>query len=148
MHGLSAPTLSTIENLLITYSQPPYTQVHTHALLFRYLVMSDSLRPHGLQHIRLPCPSPTPRACSNSCPSSQWWFHPNISSSAGFFSSCLQSFFPNIRVFSNELALHIRWPKYSSFSLCTHEFHQQWIVRWCSVFYGKKKKIWVSSGPL
>ena len=35
---------------------------------FRHLVMSDSLRPHGLQHSRLPCPSPTPRACSNSCP--------------------------------------------------------------------------------
>ena len=41
--------------------------------------MSDSLRPPGLQHARLPCPSPTPRACSNSCPSS-WWCHPTISS--------------------------------------------------------------------
>ena len=39
---------------------------------FSYSVMSDSLRPHGLQHARLPCPSTTPRACSNSCPSSQW----------------------------------------------------------------------------
>ena len=53
--------------------------------------MSDSLRPHGLQHARLPCPSPTPRACSNSCPSS-WWCHPTISSSVVPFSSCLQSF--------------------------------------------------------
>ena len=42
--------------------------------------MSDSLQPHGLQHARLPCPSPTPRACSNSCPSNQWC-HPTISSS-------------------------------------------------------------------
>ena len=42
--------------------------------------MSNSLRPHGLQHARLPCPSPTPRACSNSCPSLQW-YHPTISSS-------------------------------------------------------------------
>ena len=42
--------------------------------------MSDSLRPHGLQHARLPCPSPTPRVCSNSCPSSRWC-HPTISSS-------------------------------------------------------------------
>ena len=53
--------------------------------------MSDSLRPQRLQHARLPCPSPTPRACSNSCPSSQWC-HPTISSSVVPFSSCLQSF--------------------------------------------------------
>ena len=53
--------------------------------------MSDSLRPHGLQHTRLPCPSPTPRAYSNSCPLSRWC-HPTISSSVIPFSSCLQSF--------------------------------------------------------
>ena len=53
--------------------------------------MSDSLRPHGLQHAKLPCPSPTPRACSNSCPLSRWC-HPTISSSVVPFSSCLQSF--------------------------------------------------------
>ena len=47
--------------------------------------------PHGLQLARLPCPSPTPRACSNSCPYS-WWCHPTISSSVIPFSSCLQSF--------------------------------------------------------
>ena len=44
---------------------------------FSCSVMSDSLRPHGLQHTRLPCPSTTPRACSDSCPSSQWC-HPTI----------------------------------------------------------------------
>ena len=54
-------------------------------------VGSDSLRPHGLQHVRLPCPSPTPRAWSNSCPLHQWC-HPTISSSVIPFSSCLQSF--------------------------------------------------------
>ena len=54
-------------------------------------VASDSFQPHGLQHTRPPCPSPTPRACSNSCPSS-WWCHPTISSSVISFSSCLQSF--------------------------------------------------------
>ena len=54
-------------------------------------VMSDSLWPHGMQHARLACPSPTPRAYSNSCPSSQWC-HPTISSSGIPFSSCLQSF--------------------------------------------------------
>ena len=53
--------------------------------------MFDSSRPHGLQHARLLCPSPTPRACSNSCPLSQWC-HPTISSSDIPFSSCLQSF--------------------------------------------------------
>ena len=52
---------------------------------------SNYLQPHGLQHARLPCPSPTPRACSNSCPSSQWC-HPTISSSVTPFSFCLQSF--------------------------------------------------------
>ena len=58
---------------------------------FSCSVMSDSLWPHGLQHARLPCPSPTPRACSNSCPLSQWC-HPTISSFAVPFSSHLQSF--------------------------------------------------------
>ena len=58
---------------------------------FSCSVMSDSLRPHGLQHTRPPCPSPTPRAYSNSCPSC-WWCHPTISSSILPFSSCLQSF--------------------------------------------------------
>ena len=53
--------------------------------------MSDSLQPHGLQHTRLPCPSPTPRVYSNSCPLNQWC-HPTISSSVIPFSSCLQSF--------------------------------------------------------
>ena len=58
---------------------------------FSHLVMSHSLWPHGLQLIRLPCWSPTPRACSNACPLS-WWCHPTISSSVVPFSSCLQSF--------------------------------------------------------
>ena len=58
---------------------------------FSHSVMSDSLRPHGLQHARLPCPSPTPGAYSSSCPLS-WWCHPTISSSVIPFSSRLQSF--------------------------------------------------------
>ena len=68
---------------------------------FSCSVMSDfvqpSVQPHGLQHARLPCPSPTPGACSNSCPSS-WWCHPTISSSVIPFSSHLQSF-PESRSF-------------------------------------------------
>ena len=58
---------------------------------FSHSIVSDSLLPHGLQHARLPCPSPTPGVYSNSCPLSQWC-HPNISSSVVLFSSCLQSF--------------------------------------------------------
>ena len=60
-------------------------------LVFSCSVISDSLQPHGLQHARLPCSSPTSGACSNSCPSNQW-YHPTISSSVIPFSSCLQSF--------------------------------------------------------
>ena len=58
---------------------------------FSRSVVSDSLQPHGLQHVRLPCPSPTPKACSNSCPLSRWC-HPTISSPVVPFSSHLQSF--------------------------------------------------------
>ena len=53
--------------------------------------MSNSLKPHGLQYTRLPCPSPSPGGCSNSCPLSRWC-HPTISSSVISFSSCPQSF--------------------------------------------------------
>ena len=58
---------------------------------FSLSVVSDSLWPHGLQHTRPPCPSPTPWVYLNSCPLS-WWCHPNISSSVIPFSACLQSF--------------------------------------------------------
>ena len=58
---------------------------------FSHSVVADSLQPHGLQHTRLPCPSPTPRTCSNSCPLSLWC-HPTISSSVIPFSSPLQPF--------------------------------------------------------
>ena len=81
--------------------------------------MSDSLWPHGLQHARLPCPSPTPKAYSNSCPWSRWC-HPTISSSVIPFSSHLQSFqqsgsFQTTSLFKWSV-LRIRWPKYWSFS--------------------------------
>ena len=59
-------------------------------VLFSHSVVSDSLKPHGLQHVRPPCPSPTPRVHSKSCPLS-WWCHPAISSSVVPFSSHLQS---------------------------------------------------------
>ena len=76
-------------------------------------VMSSSLQPHGLQHTRPSCPSPTPGVYPNSCPLSRWC-HPAISSSVVPFSSCPQSF-PASGSFQ-ESALRIRWPKYWSFS--------------------------------
>ena len=67
---------------------------HTNCSLsvqFSHSVVSDSLQPHGLQHARLPCPSPTPIVYPDSCPLSRW-YHPTISSSVVPFSSCPQSF--------------------------------------------------------
>ena len=80
--------------------------------LFSCSVASNSLWSHGLQHARPLYPLPSPRAYSNSCPLSQWC-HPTISSSV-IPLLLLPSTFPSIRVFSNELALCIRWPKYWS----------------------------------
>ena len=76
--------------------------------------LCPTLWPHGLKHGRLTCPSPSPRACSNSCPFSQWCY-PAISSSDIPFSSC-PLIFPSTRVFSKESDLCIRWPKYWNFS--------------------------------
>ena len=84
-----------------------------YSVQFSRSVMSDSLRPHESQHIRPPCPSPTPRVDSDSCPSSQWC-HPAISSSVLPFSSCPQSL--SAWVLSNESTICMRWPKYWSFS--------------------------------
>ena len=72
-------------------------------LSFSGSVMSESLRPYGLEHV-LPCLSPSPRACANSCPLC-WWYHPTISSSVIPFSFCLKSYpasgsFPMSRLFA------------------------------------------------
>ena len=78
---------------------------------FSHSVISDSLWPHGLQHTRLPCPSPTPGVYSNSCPLSRWCHptsHPLSSPSPAFSLSQHQGLF--------QWVLHIRWPKYWSFS--------------------------------
>ena len=84
--GFSSPTRDGIQTLGSESTDP------NHWLsLFSHPVVSDSLQPHGLQHARLPCPSPTPRACSNSYPSSRWC-HPAILSFFVPFSSCPQSF--------------------------------------------------------
>ena len=88
-----------------------YQSVH-----FNQSVVSDSLRPQGLQDTRPPCPSPPPRVYSNSCPLNPW-YHPTISSSVVPF-SCRPRSFPTSGswVFLNESVLHSRWPKYWSFS--------------------------------
>ena len=88
-----------------SYDQPSSVQ-------FSHSVMSDSLQPHELQHARPPCPSPTPGVHSNSCPSVMPSSHLLL---------CHPLFLlppvpPSIRVFSNESTLHMRWPKYGSFS--------------------------------
>ena len=90
-----------------------FTSWATSSVQFSCSVVSDSLRPHGPQHTRLPCPSSSPEACSNSCSLNQWC-HPTLSSCRPLV--LLPSIFPSIRVFSNESALRIRWPKYWSFS--------------------------------
>ena len=79
--------------------------VHIYSVQFSCSVMSNSLQPHGLQHARPPCPSPTPRVYPNSSPLSRWC-HPTISSSVVPFSSCLQSFpaswsFPMSQLFAS-----------------------------------------------
>ena len=70
---------------------------------FRHSVLSDSLWPHGLQHARPPCPSPTLGVYPNSWPLS-WWCHPAISSSAVPFSSCLQSFPASVSFLMSQFA--------------------------------------------
>ena len=89
---------------------------------FSRSVVSDSLQPHESQHARPPCPSPTPRVYSNSCPLSQWC-HPTISSCRPLL--LLPPIPPNIRVFSNESTLRMRWPKYwsSSFRISPSNEH-------------------------
>ena len=80
------------------------TIIYFSSVQFSHSVVSDSLQPHKLQHAMPPCPSPTPRVHSNSCPSS-WWCHPAISSSVIPFSSCPQSLpasesFPRSQLFA------------------------------------------------
>ena len=81
---------------------------------FIHSVVSDYLQPHGLQHTRLPCPSPSPRACPSSCPLSQWC-HSTISSSVIPFSSCPQSLPASGSFLMSQLSTST-WPKYWCFS--------------------------------
>ena len=101
------------QSVLQDYQKAYIIKHYSIVVQFSQSVVSDSLRPHELQHARPPCPSPTPGVHSNSCPLS-WWCHPTISSCCPLL--LLSPVPPSIRVFSNESALHMRWPKYWSFS--------------------------------
>ena len=99
-HLLACFAIMKTPSLITTDNGPAYISRHSTYYIkhitnipsvhFSYSVVSDSLWPHELKHARSPCPSPTPRVHSNSCPSSQWC-HPAISSSVIPFSSCPQS---------------------------------------------------------
>ena len=105
---IAGPLWTSASCVTVTSNSKGRCEDKTRWLLFSCSVMSDSLRPHELQHTRLPHPPPSSRACSNSCPLSQWC-HPTISSSVLSF-SCLQSF-PASGSFP-ESALLIRRPKH------------------------------------
>ena len=123
-------------NFIDTFPIKIYIRRNTKVQFSRW-VITNSLQPHGLQYSRHPCPIPTPGACSNSCPLSQWC-HPTISSSVIPFSSCLQSFlasgsFPmkrkNLSIGKDPVLFHqglcISWPKYWEFQLQHQSF--QWM---------------------
>ena len=100
--------VSCISGRFLTVWTTRETQPYISSVQFSHSVMSDSLRPHELQHARPPCPSPTPGVQSDS---SSQWCHSAISSSVIPFSSCPQSL--PASVFSNESTLRMRWPKYN-----------------------------------
>ena len=104
---------------------------------FSRSVVSDSLQPHGLQHARLPCPSPTPGVYSNSCPL-HWWCHPTISSSVVPFSSHLQSFpasrsFPMSQFFTSGSQRIGVWASASVFSMNIQDWFPLGLTGWISL---------------
>ena len=107
--------LKTFITLSQSFTLKPQDPGYISSVQFSCSVVSNSLQPHGLQHARPRCPSPTPRVYSHSCPLSRWCHSTN------HLILCrpllLPSIFRSIRGFSNESVLRIRWPKYWSFSL-------------------------------
>ena len=106
--------LATKKSIIVLFSQ------------FSHSVVSNSLQPHGLQHTRLPCPSPTPETYSKSSIKS-------VMPSNRLILCCplllLPSIFSSIRVFSNESVLHIRWPNYWSFTFSISPSNEcSWLV--------------------
>ena len=121
LFGLLIDNCSTLHHILRTYSLSNDDNHDDDEVVYQFSsvqlsrsVVSDSLQPHGPQHARLSCLSPTPRAYSNSCPSNQ-------ETPSNHLILCCPlllppSIFPSLRVFSNESVHCIRWPKYWSFS--------------------------------
>ena len=99
---------------VLDHTRHPRNIINILYVQFSCSVVSDSLQPHGPQHTRLPCPLPSLRVYSNSCPIESVMPSSHLILCRPHL--LLPSIFPSIRVFSNELALHIRWPKYCSFS--------------------------------
>ena len=95
-----SPSLKRSRIMLFLFSPVVVVQLLSHVWLFAT---------HGLQHARLLCPSLSPRVFSNSCPLSRW-YHLDISSSVCLSGGGPPALIPSIRIFSNESALHIRWP--------------------------------------
>ena len=108
------------------FIQPGISHDTRCSVQFSCSVVSNSLQPHGLQHTSPPCPSPTPRVCSNSCPLSRWCDQ-TISSSVVSSPSPLTFNLSQHQGLSNESALHIRWPKVLEFQLQHQSF--QWTPR-------------------
>ena len=117
--------------IIVLLSISPFMSIQFRSVQFSHSVVSNSLQHHVLKHTRSPHPSLTPRVYPNSCPLSQWC-HPTILSSVVPFVHLLPSIFPTIRVFSNESALCIRWPKYWSFSfnISPSVNTQDWSLGW------------------
>ena len=113
------------------YCHPAYFTYMQSSFQFSCLVVSNSLQSHALQQARLPCSSPTPTPCSNSCPLSRWC-HQTISSSVVPFSSCLQSF-PVLGSFPMSQFIASGGQKYWSFSISTSNEYSGLIFFWGGV---------------
>ena len=124
----------------LRWKDPGLVHVPLSQVQFSHSIVSYSLQPHGLQHARLPCPSPTPIACSNSCPLSRWC-HPTNLSSVIPFSSCLQSFpasgsFPMSQFFASG------GPKYWSFSFSSSPSNE-----YSGLISFKTERVWSPCSP-
>ena len=101
--------------------------------------MADTSGPHAPQHTMLPCPSLFSTVCSNSCPLNWWWHPTNLILSPLLLLSLI---FASIRVFSNESALCIRWPKYRGFSLSiSHSNEHSVLIALISLLYKGLKSL-------
>ena len=114
MYSTSTYFSAILFNQISPYFDTYIFHVQFSSVHFSHLVMSASLTPRGLQLGRLPCPSPTPGAYSNSCPFELVMLSNHLILCCHLLLP--PSLFPSVRVFSNESVLHIRWSKYQSFS--------------------------------